>query len=269
METIVGYDIRKRIRTQIRLIKRAVEENTFETLVVGHRKSPAKESYDKRQSVDKDGQILQTRRYSTTSDKRKQTEEYVSQRETKEISEYQSSYRRKTSSEYSVKNKSPSPIRDRRREPSPKKLKDQSHSPERRSLGTDEVETKTTTKIFRTDAKKLGKTTANDKPEWMTQKTLRKVSDSGAPVKRTTTTTTTTSTTTQKLRTRKEEEDGKQVTDVITSSYGVGPTDENGTPLFGLKALRAQNKSEKTKGNEYLLFICFVKYHKLNLNVAV
>lgn len=30
-------------------------------------------------------------------------------------------------------------------------------------------------------------------------------------------------------------------TDSITSSYGVGPTDENGRPLFGLKALRRTN----------------------------
>nr|CAD7459071.1 unnamed protein product [Timema tahoe] len=30
-------------------------------------------------------------------------------------------------------------------------------------------------------------------------------------------------------------------TDSVTSSYGVGPTDENGRPLFGLKALRRTN----------------------------
>ncbi|CAH1154637.1 unnamed protein product [Phaedon cochleariae] len=38
----------------------------------------------------------------------------------------------------------------------------------------------------------------------------------------------------------------EDTTDTITSSYGVGPTDENGTPLFGLRALRTQNKTEST-----------------------
>lgn len=35
----------------------------------------------------------------------------------------------------------------------------------------------------------------------------------------------------------------ESLTDSITSSYGIGPTDEKGMPLFGLKALRRQNKS--------------------------
>uniref|UniRef100_A0A8D8W4M2 Smoothelin domain-containing protein n=1 Tax=Cacopsylla melanoneura TaxID=428564 RepID=A0A8D8W4M2_9HEMI len=38
-------------------------------------------------------------------------------------------------------------------------------------------------------------------------------------------------------------------TDSITSSYGVGPTDDNGRPLFGLKALRRTN-TNKTLGGE-------------------
>ncbi|CAG9856982.1 unnamed protein product [Phyllotreta striolata] len=35
-------------------------------------------------------------------------------------------------------------------------------------------------------------------------------------------------------------------TDSITSSYGVGPTDKNGAPLFGLKALRSQREDNTT-----------------------
>ncbi|KAL0272026.1 UNVERIFIED_CONTAM: hypothetical protein PYX00_005156 [Menopon gallinae] len=34
----------------------------------------------------------------------------------------------------------------------------------------------------------------------------------------------------------------ESLTDSITSSYGIGPTDDKGMPLFGLKALRRQNK---------------------------
>ncbi|GLH11986.1 Protein of unknown function, partial [Gryllus bimaculatus] len=36
-------------------------------------------------------------------------------------------------------------------------------------------------------------------------------------------------------------------TDSVTSSYGVGPTDEHGRPLFGLKALRRQNTGTNTQ----------------------
>jgi len=32
-------------------------------------------------------------------------------------------------------------------------------------------------------------------------------------------------------------------TDSVTSSYGVGPTDENGRPLFGLSALRRRQSA--------------------------
>jgi hypothetical protein len=32
-------------------------------------------------------------------------------------------------------------------------------------------------------------------------------------------------------------------TDSVTSSYGVGPTDENGCPLFGLSALRRRQST--------------------------
>ncbi|KRT85397.1 hypothetical protein AMK59_390, partial [Oryctes borbonicus] len=246
LETVVGYDIRRRIRAQIRIIKRAIEEETLETLIKARRRSPSKESPVKqRQSPVKDD-IAQAKRYSST-EKRKQTEEYVSRHESMEVSEYQSSYKRKTSSEYSTKTKSPSisPIRDHR-ELSPKKEK--SVSPDRRARPVEgdakTTTTTTTTKIFPTDLRKskpTTKTVVEEKPEWITQRSLRKVSETTVPVKKTTTTTT------QKLATKKDGEQIKQPTDVITSSYGVGPTDENGTPLFGLKALRAQNKSEKTK----------------------
>jgi hypothetical protein len=39
-------------------------------------------------------------------------------------------------------------------------------------------------------------------------------------------------------------------TDSVTSSYGVGPTDENGRPLFGLSALR---RRQSTNNNIQIL----------------
>lgn len=41
----------------------------------------------------------------------------------------------------------------------------------------------------------------------------------------------------------------QNVTDLITSSYGVGPTDDNGRPLFGLRALRKTNTNQSIAGN--------------------
>lgn len=51
--------------------------------------------------------------------------------------------------------------------------------------------------------------------------------------------------------TQKELLDSDKVkgTDIITSSYGIGPTDENGLPLFGIRALRKAGR-EKVHGKE-------------------
>lgn len=42
----------------------------------------------------------------------------------------------------------------------------------------------------------------------------------------------------------------QNVTDSITSSYGVGPTDDNGRPLFGLRALRKTNTNQTITGKQ-------------------
>lgn len=243
LETIVGYDIRRRIRAQIRLIKRRREE----TVITTKRDSPVKDS-PRRQLFETDEPTSQVKRYSST-ERRRQSEETSTEHNVSvtEVSEYKSSRQRKTSSEISSTIKSSSPLRER----SPRKPKDTSLSPNRKSK-TPEVEsiekkgstTTTTSRIFQTDLKKIKpvtKSVVEEKPEWVTQRTLRKVSETSAPVKKT-------AIATVKKTSKREENERAKPTDVITSSYGVGPTDENGAPLFGLKALRTQNKSEKTKG---------------------
>ncbi|CAH1109288.1 unnamed protein product [Psylliodes chrysocephalus] len=80
----------------------------------------------------------------------------------------------------------------------------------------------------------------DSKPEWVTQRNLKKITPSSANNKVRTTSS----------KTVKQEKivssSSCQPTDLITSSYGVGPTDENGTPLFGLKALRTQHNNNNT-----------------------
>ncbi|CAG9773679.1 unnamed protein product [Ceutorhynchus assimilis] len=172
-------------------------------------------------------------------------------------SEYQSSYK-------STKvTKNASPVRDRS---SPQK------SPERRVSktvdlipegkvttvkttetipgGTKTTTTKTTEKSF-TTLKKTAPITKkpieDSQPEWVRQRNLRNAKDSAAPVNKKVSSTTSTTTTKKSSILRTSPAKEVKGTDIITSSYGVGPTDENGTPLFGLKALRAQNKNEKIK----------------------
>nr|CAI5839321.1 unnamed protein product [Callosobruchus analis] len=189
----------------------------------------------------------------------------------KSQSEYHSSYsyhtERRTSSEFTrkVTSRSQSPEVKPVRAPSPQKQTPSSRrSPEKepKSQVSPDRRSKTETKTF-TQLKKSAPTSKlveDDKPEWVKSRNLRKTSETSAPLVRKTTTTTTTKST--KKETVKSSSPVKEVktTDLITSSYGVGPTDENGTPLFGLRALRAQNKNDVTKGcsrdsgNERILF---------------
>uniref|UniRef100_A0A182QK15 Smoothelin domain-containing protein n=1 Tax=Anopheles farauti TaxID=69004 RepID=A0A182QK15_9DIPT len=99
--------------------------------------------------------------------------------------------------------------------------------------------------------------TKDDRPIWATSNILKKASENtrtfrssssstgtasaSSPVGRkvvsssSSTATTTSSSTYQQTKTASEP---KTTTDCITSSYGVGPTDENGLPLFGIRALK-------------------------------
>lgn len=135
-----------------------------------------------------------------------------------------------------------------------------SQSPETKTKRLSSPETKfttekssvKTTKVFQTQLKKtspISKPVVEDTtPEWVKQRNLRKLTDTSIK----SSTKTSTVTTSKKSRSSPIKE--TKTTDSITSSYGVGPTDENGSPLFGLKALRAQNKTDKTKGKSYMYF---------------
>uniref|UniRef100_A0A182NMY6 Smoothelin domain-containing protein n=1 Tax=Anopheles dirus TaxID=7168 RepID=A0A182NMY6_9DIPT len=91
----------------------------------------------------------------------------------------------------------------------------------------------------------------DDRPIWATSNILKKPSENSRSFKSSSVTTastgggaspmsrkvvSTTSTTTYQQT--KATSDPKATTDCITSSYGVGPTDENGLPLFGIRALK-------------------------------
>ena len=73
-----------------------------------------------------------------------------------------------------------------------------------------------------------------------------KVESAVKTTKKTTTSSSSTSSFSTHSKMRESSEQAKE-TDCITSSYGVGPTDSNGLPLFGLRALKKKNPSVTTE----------------------
>ncbi|VEN63861.1 unnamed protein product, partial [Callosobruchus maculatus] len=258
LEKVIGYDLRRKIRTQIRLVKKLISENTLESYI-------AKLKNSRRDSISKTSRTEHVRKSSPERRTVDHTKSYQHTSLTaekdhtqKSQSEYTSNYsyhsERRTSSEFTRKttSRSQSPEVQPLRAPSPQKQTPSSRrSPEKepKSRVSPDRKSKTeTTKTF-TQLKKSAPTSKpveDDKPEWVKSRNLRKTSETAAPVVKKTTTTTTKTTKKETVRSTSPVKEVK-TTDLITSSYGVGPTDENGTPLFGLRALRAQNKNDVTK----------------------
>lgn len=107
--------------------------------------------------------------------------------------------------------------------------KNERQSPEKRKISDTETNI---SKKHLTYSKQDEEETA---AEWIRKRNLRKITE-----KISTETSTKTS--------------SNKATDDITSSYGVGPTDEHGSPLFGLKALKSKGKTD-TKGNFLFVFL--------------
>lgn len=180
LEIVVGYEQRRRIRSQIRLVKKKLEEtklkSDFKSRMVTAKKTSRIEPITKRVT------------------ERKTSEKIKIPRETESIAK-------------NVTTKTVSTLRI-----------------------SGDNEPKVTSKTTRT-------TTTSSSPraiiETISKDNKRKVSESVVKTARKTSATSNT----QKSNTLSE---SKTETDCITSSYGVGPT-ENGMPLFGLKALKKKS----------------------------
>nr|XP_024214975.1 serine/arginine repetitive matrix protein 2-like isoform X4 [Halyomorpha halys] len=204
----VGYDDRRRIRAQIRLVKKQIEEEKNTTITT---------------KVTKSTSSIQTTLPSVRDIKRQSSPSKSPDRQEHVRSSPRASPERREPSR-----RSPSASPERRQQtyssprasperrervhasprPSPERYVKAS-SPEKRSPD------RTATRKFSSE-----KTTTNGYTEsrTITEKTTVR---------------------TQSVR-KSTSSDVKETcpTDLITSSYGVGPTDENGKPLFGLRALR-------------------------------
>lgn len=192
---------------------------------------------------------LKTRR--TTPDRNTTTQTETKITETRSYTRQKSPDKKIDDKQSRLNRKSPSPSK---RTPSP----DQKST---RSTGSTVTQptsswiSRTTTTSTSSTTPQLKKTVistqpADDKPEWVTQKILKKV-DRNEPPKRPGVNRLA-NVKLNDLKTKKEEDvkDSKvskviEPTSCITSSYGVGPMDESGRPMFGLKALRHQSSFNK------------------------
>nr|XP_014102367.1 mucin-5AC isoform X5 [Bactrocera oleae] len=111
----------------------------------------------------------------------------------------------------------------------------------------------TTVKTTRSPERKSSKPNADENaPIWADRKNLLK-SPSSTPRKASATPSTrntATKVTTSKTISQRQTQNRNFEEDSITSSYGIGPTDENGLPLFGIKALKKKKLSQPCEATE-------------------
>ncbi|XP_045477090.1 microtubule-associated protein futsch-like isoform X2 [Harmonia axyridis] len=277
------YELRRKIRSQIRLVKKLISENKLE-ITIQNIKNKTKTT-DQSQKIRETEENSNIDRNIRTTSTRNIRENQTTERNKHEISEYRVESTRKESvsstiiSENKESRRSQSPEKKDKKIPNrrtPERATPERSSPERklstksvsgknvfeertslqqstyRNKGKEQPEeptlsSKTTsTNIFKSSLKKTEpktKTpTSTTQPEWITQRNLKKTSTNEVVKK------SSSSSTTKKQNIRSSSSQNSESTDLIQSSYGIGPTDENGAPLFGLRALRAQNGSTKVHG---------------------
>lgn len=92
------------------------------------------------------------------------------------------------------------------------------------------------------------------KPIWATQNILKKASETS------TRTFKSASTTAKKNVTKVQKQKTiENIEDCVTSSYGIGPTDEDGMPLFGIRALKKKSQPiQSTTKGQFIIFFIFI-----------
>lgn len=267
LETVVGYEQRRRIRAQIRLVKKQIQEEeklknvkktnntnrtevTTETFVRKQEPSPTRKSSPLRKKNEDVSEY--TSKYSktfksdrTTSPVRKSSptrkrspqrkpidnDEYISSEHTTTTTE-ETSVRRSSpnrnnfidGNSNSYRNEQVNSYIQNSRSPSPKSNKVSISSNLRNSEVKQQVN--------------VSKSNDDDKPIWARKNILTKASDSSR-----TFTSSGKKTTVTKVQKQKTVE---QNDDCVTSSYGIGPTDEDGKPLFGIRALKKKSPVVQT-----------------------
>lgn len=270
LETVVGYEQRRRIRAQIRLVKKQIQEEeklknvkktintnrtevTTETFVRKQEPSPTRKSSPLRKKNEDASEY--TSKYSktfksdrTTSPVRKSSptrkrspqrkpidnDGYISSEHTTTTTTTEETSVRRSSpnrnnfidgNSNSYRNEQVNSYIQNSRSPSPKSNKVSISSNLRNNS---EVKQQVN----------VSKSNDDDKPIWARKNILTKASDSSR-----TFTSSGKKTTVTKVQKQKTVE---QNDDCVTSSYGIGPTDEDGKPLFGIRALKKKSPVVQT-----------------------
>ncbi|XP_015368513.1 PREDICTED: uncharacterized protein LOC107164983 isoform X2 [Diuraphis noxia] len=260
LEKAVGYDRRRRIRAQIRIVKRQLETNTGKAT-----NTTTKNFQD----------VLPTKTQKQNNVTAQKTE-YVKKAETKKersvspqksyanpIGNYRSPSPQKTLRSV-VETQTPLPTQ--KNEKTVRAIENErSPSPQKTVKSVEKVQSLSSQKI--TPIEKVRspspqKSSSNEKvrsPSPKKKSVVQQQQDSridqNEKFSRNTTITSTTVTKTTKVKSEQVSSrtnlyQEQNVTDSITSSYGVGPTDDNGRPLFGLRALRKTNNANQSVVSE-------------------
>ncbi|EDW52929.1 GM12497 [Drosophila sechellia] len=243
LETVASYEMRRRIRAQMRLIrKNMINAGTTTTITtITTSTAPGKSSpLPKRRDQSPAGAAeVKTKEVRTTTSRRQQ------QQRVEQVDSTTPTAPGKTSPHGKP------PVKPRERSASPAQKR--RISPQGKQAPGDRSTT-TTTKVTNTSTTRGAPNKPAQGPIWADRSKVLKghptvpqtngstprkgstsstTSSSGKFTRTmTSSSTTTSSSSTTNTRNKQREEDS------ITSSYGVGPTDENGLPLFGIRALK-------------------------------
>lgn len=244
LETVASYEMRRRIRAQMRLIrKNMINAGTTTTITtITTSTTPGKSSplpKIRRDQSPAGAAEVKTKEVRTTTSRRQQQQRVEQVDSTTPIAPGKTSPHGKP------------PVKPRERSASPAQ-KRRISPPGKQSPG--DRSTTTTTKVTTTSTTRGAPSKPAQGPIWADRSKVLKghatvpqtngstprkgstssTTSSSGKITRTMTSssTTTSSSSTTNTRNKQREEDS------ITSSYGVGPTDENGLPLFGIRALK-------------------------------
>nr|XP_044249082.1 flocculation protein FLO11 isoform X8 [Drosophila takahashii] len=238
LETVASYEMRRRIRAQMRLIRKNMINagTTITTTTITTSTIPGK------------------KRDQSPETKTKEVRTITSRRRVEQVDSSKTSPQGKPP--VKPRERSASPAQKRRVSPPGKQ------SPGERS--TTKVTTTTSSTTTRNAPAPSSKPAQGGGPIWADRSKVLKGQTNGSSTTRkgstssttsssgkitrtltsSSTTTSSSSSSTTNTRNKQREEDS------ITSSYGVGPTDENGLPLFGIRALKKKTTpppAEETK----------------------
>lgn len=217
---MTNYELRRRIRNQIRVVKKQIEENLQQSMVIT-------EEDQQQQQFRESRPRSPVRKVSATSPVRKSS---------------------RTEQNFSNTSSSTTTTSTTRQSSTVQRTTTRDESAEKRSSSPAKVTSKVTTVKTTTGVNgqrpRVPQELKEEKPIWAQKNILKKASEN------TRVTSSTKSVADQKAFARPKttpvasQMKDSRVTDCcVTSSYGIGPTDDNGRPIFGLRALKKKKET--------------------------